>query len=252
MGDTESGRGRTRVVLRPRNTTPEERDRTDYHVFPDRSIVNEWEFRGTGRETVEWFNNNSNYDELIRSMNADDRLAFNEWIRGHWMRGQMYRDFDSLDRRDQSWIRSYDKILDQSVVREAFVVRRQATAELVLGAGNRMPTSLEQLQALRGKEITSLGAMSTAAASRGLAISYNPASKPIEYIMKFPAGTKGAGMWIGDKRLGHFGPKQREYMVNRDTNFRIGNTTYNRRTGKYEVELIYTGRNEHRYGRSGR
>lgn len=230
---------------------PEERETTDYHVFPDRSIVNEWEFRGTGRETVEWFNNNSNYDELIRSMDYDDHGAFRSWMNGYWMGGQMYRDFDSLSPGERQMIRSYDKILDQSVVREAFTVRRQATAELVLGAGNRIPTSIEQLRALQGTTITSKGCMSTAAASRGLAIG-DSASKSIEYVMKFPAGTKGAGMWIGDRRIGGWGAKQREFMTNRDINFRVGNTTYNSRTGKYEVELIYTGRNEHNYGRRGR
>ena len=230
---------------------PEEREAADYHVFRDSGTVSEWEFRGDGRETVQWFNDNSNYDELIRGMDYDDHSAFRSWMNGYWMSGQMYRGYDNLTRREQSMVRSYDNILDQSVIREAFTVRRLATAELVLGAGNSSVTSLEQLQALRGKTITSAGNMSTAAASRGLGIG-SESRKPIEYVMKFPAGSKGAGMWIGDTRIGGWGAKQREFMTNRDINFRVGNTTYNSRTGKYEVELIYTGRNEHDYGRRGR
>lgn len=231
---------------------PEERDTTNYHEFTDMpSRSSEYEYQGDGRETVDWFRNNSNFDELIRSMNGDDRGAFQSWMNGYWMAGQMYRGYDNLTNGEQSMIRSYDKILDQSVIREAFTVRRLATSELVLGAGNRSVTSLEQLQALRGQTITSTGNMSTGAAAHGLGIG-SASRKPVEYVMKFPAGSKGAGMWIGDRRIGGWGAKQREFMTNRDINFTVGNTTYNRRTGKYEVELIYAGRNEHDYGRRGR
>ena len=256
MGDTVSGRGRTRVIRRPRRNpreyVPPEERATQYHEFRDTAIEDEWNFLGDGREAVDFFNANSNYDELIRSMNRQDRTAFEDvWVPGHFMHGQMYNGFENLSYYDKEAVRSYDKILDQSVIRDAFVVRRQATAEALLGAGNRFPTSLEQLQALQGQVITSKANMSTAAAGRGLAIG-DSSRKAIEYVMKFPANTKGAGMWIGDKRINHFGVRQREFMTNRDIQFRVGQTTYNRRTGKYEVELIYVGRKEHDYGSSGR
>lgn len=267
MGDTASGRGRTRMIMRPVRKTresvpPEEREtrasaeretpETDYHVFRDTAIRDEWHFRGDGKEAVDFFRSNSNYDELIRSMNGKDRTAFQDiWVPGHFMYGQMYNGFDSLDSSEKDAVRSYDKIIDQSVIREAFVVRRQATAEFLLGKGNKTPRSLEQLQALQGKTVTSTANMSTAAAGRGLAIG-SPSSKSIEYVMKFPANTRGAGMWIGDTRINRFGVQQREFMTNRDIKFRIGQTTYNPSTRKYEVELIYEGRNEHDYGRSRR
>lgn len=258
MGRGRSGRvlsiGRLGVrppIRNPREYVPPEERSATYHEFKDSGTVSEWEFRGDGRDVVNWFNSNSNYDELIRSMNRGDHDAFRSWMSGYWMSGQMYRGFDNLDSYEQNMIRAYDKILDQSVIREAFTVRRLATAELVLGAGNKWPTSLAQLQALQGKTITSKGNMSTAAASRGLGIG-SESRKAVEYVMKFPAGTRGAGMWIGDTRIGGLGAKQREFMSNRDIKFRIGQTTYNSRTGKCEVELIYEGRDEHDYGRRGR
>ncbi len=254
MGRGSSGRiaAAIRTPIRdPRLYVPPE-ERETYKEFTDLpSRTSEFEFQGSGRETVQWFNDNSNYDELIRSMNYDDHDAFQSWMNGYWMSGQMYRGYDNLTRGEQERVRSYDKILDQSVIREAFTVRRLATAELVLGAGNRSVTSLEQLQALRGQVVTSTGNMSTAAAARGLGIG-SASRKAVEYVMKFPAGSKGAGMWIGDNRIGGWGARQREFMTNRDINFRVGDTKYNSRTGKYEVELIYTGRNDHDYGRRGR
>jgi len=254
MGRGSSGRIAAAIrppIRDPRLWVPPE-ERGTYKEFTDRpSRTSEFEYQGDGRETVRWFDDNSNYDELIRSMNNDDHGAFRSWMNGYWMSGRMYQGYDNLSSGEQAMVRSYDKILDQSVVREAFTVRRLATAELVLGAGNRNVTSLEQLQAMRGQIVTSKGNMSTAAASRGLGIG-SASRKSVEYVMKFPAGSKGAGMWIGDRRIGGWGAKQREFMTNRDINFRVGNTTYNSRTGKYEVELIFDGRNEHDYGRRGR
>lgn len=252
MGDTVSGRGRTRVIRRPRRNpreyVPPEERATQYHEFRDTAIEDEWHFLGNGREAVDFFNANSNYNELIRSMNRDDEFAFKHyWVPGRFMRGQMYNGFENLSPSEQRYVRSYDKILDQSVIRDGFVVRRQATAEFLLGKGNRSPRSLEQLQALQGKTVTSIANMSTAAAGRGLAIGSSSA-KAIEYVMKFPPNTKGAGMWIGDTRINHFGVRQREFMTNRDIQFRVGDTKYNPRTRKYEVELIYVGRKEHDYG----
>ena len=219
-----------------------------YHEFRDAAIIDEWNFRGDGKEAVDFFNANSNYDELIKSMNSKDRIAFQDvWVPGHFMHGQMYNGFENLSYYDKEAVRSYDKILDQSVIREGFTVRRQATAEFLLGKGNAFPRSLEQLRGLKGKTITSIANMSTAAAGRGLGIGMSD-RKAIEYVMKFPPNSKGAGMWIGDTRINHFGVRQREFMTNRDIQFRVGDTKYNPRTRKYEVELIYVGRKEHDYG----
>ena len=71
--------------------------------------------------------------------------------------------------------------------------------------------------------------MSFGAASQGLTI--GDSSKKVEYKLRIPPGSKGAGMWIGDKRINGWGAEQREFMSNRDSVFKVGKTTYDKRRG---------------------
>lgn len=243
-----SGVPRWDSVKKHREST-ESRTSDEYRVFTDMpSSSSEYEYDGDGNDVVDFFNRTSNYDQLIRSMDRGDHDAFSAWMRGAFMHGQQYKGFDNMTADYQDMTRRFDKILDQSVVNEGITLRRLATAELVLGAGNRKVSSLAQLQALEGQVLTSKGNMSTAAAAHGLGIG-SESSKDVEYVIKIPPGAKGAGMWIGDRRIGGWGAKQREFMTNRDINLRVGKTTYNSKTGKYEVEMFFDGRNEHDYGK---
>lgn len=209
------------------------------------SGTHDYDDAGDGTETAEWFKQNSNYDELVSGMDADEREAFANWMSGHFMFGQQWRGWAGMDLDDRYMTYRFDNILDQSRLDKGVVLRRLATAELVLGAGNRMPTSLEELRQLEGRTVLAKGSMSFAAAARGLSI--GDPNKKVEYILKIPGGTTGAGMWIGDKRIGWWGARQREFMTNRDVNYTIGKTTYNQSRGVYEVELTYAGRVEHDY-----
>ena len=103
-----------------------------------------------------------------------------------------------------------------------------------------------------GQNVKSLGNMSTAAAKVGLPI-VEPwqDNKAVEYTIKIPKGSTGAGMWIGDSRINTWGSAQREFMTNRDTWYRVDKVSYNHSTGRYNVELTYTGLDEHDYGKAG-
>jgi hypothetical protein len=234
------------------NSASSERVATfETRAFLDPVINDGWEYGGSGRETVDFFRQNSNYDELITGMTPEQRSDFQRWTNGAFMGGQQYIGFDNMTAEDQQATRNFDAVLDRATLDKGITVRRLATSELILGRGNKRPT-LEQLQGMKGQTVVSKGNMSTGAGARGLTIGYSGRNKTVDYVMKFPAGSKGAGMWIGDDRIHGWGVRQREFMTNRDIKFVVGNTRYNRRTDKYEVELIYAGRNEHDYGRRGR
>ena len=143
-------------------------------------------------------------------------------------------------------------MLDRSVMTKGVAVVRRATPELLLGAGAGRPT-LEQLQAMEGRTITSKGNMSTGAAKQGLTISSVGTHKPCEYRIHIPAGSKGAGMWIGDARINPgWGAKQREFMTNRDISLKVGKTTYDKKRNVFITDVYFVGRLAHDYGKSGR
>jgi len=210
----------------------------------------EWDYAGYGEDTIDFFKKNSNYSELVDEMDEDEREAFHQWCSGIMMGGDQYNGFDNMSDHKQMLTRTYDKYLDRATLDESIELRRLATPELVLGAGHRTAT-LEELKAMKGRIVTSKGNMSTAAASEGLGIG-SSRSKPVEYAFKIPAGSTGAGMWIGDHRINGWEAKQREFMMNRDTSFRVGKTTYDKKRGKYIVEMEYVGLGEHDYGSSGK
>lgn len=210
-----------------------------------------WNYEGDGKAQVDFFMNNSNVDELIKGMSPDERKAFRSWASGMFMYGQQYNGWDNMDDDEKRTTQRYDDILDRATLNKGVVLTRASTAELLFGAGNRT-ASLSQLQAAEGSIVTSKGSMSFGAASEGLAISYRKDSKPIEYKLKIPGGTTGAGMWIGDRRINGWGADQREFMTNRDVAYRVGKTKYDSSRKVYTVELEYAGRMAHDYGTSGR
>jgi hypothetical protein len=149
---------------------------------------------------------------------------------------------------DRKITKDMDTVLDQATLDKSVEVRRLATAELVLGAGHR-EASLTELQAMKGKTVVSRGAMSCGVAAEGLTIG---SRKAVEYKIAIPGGTTGAGMWIGDKRINpNWGAEQREFVMNRDTEYEVGETAYDAARGVYVVELAYKSRRPHDYGRSG-
>jgi len=211
-------------------------------------------YKGDGQAQADFFSENSNFNELIESMSAREQLDFSDvWVPGYFMFGDQYRGFENMRYDLQRATRTFDKYLDQSVLRRSVVVHRLATAELVLGAGNKVGT-LEELQAMKGKTVISIGNMSTGAGKHGLGIGSTTSTKggystkSCEYRITIPGGSKGAGMWIGDKRINSsFGRAQREFMMNRDIRLTVGNTTYDSKRDCYVVELTYAGRLPHNY-----
>ena len=229
----------------------------DYQEFDDTSIKSPMggskEYHGDGQKQVDFFNDNSNYNDIINGMTYNQKEAYESyWSQGHFMNGQQWGGWDSMSKFDKTLTQIYDRTLDKSVLNKGVVVARLTSAELLLGKGNKVATSLEQLQALRGQVVISKANMSCGAAKYGLHI--GDLSKNVEIKIHIPAGTKGAGMWIGDKRINDWGRRQREFITNRDTAYRIGNTTT--RTDHngikiYVVNLYYDGRQKHDYGKSG-
>lgn len=221
---------------------------TDYTSFPDVSDFKGFAYGpGDGSDVAAFFKNNSNYDELINSMDGDDKDSFRGWANGWFMDGQQYNGFDSMTRSEKKMTTTFDRYLDQSTLSKGVILARSSDAQLVLGAGNKTG-SLADFQAAEGSIVGSKGCMSFGAASTGLSIgSYR---KSVEYKLKIPGGTKGAGMFIGDKRINGWGAEQREFMVNRDTLFKVGKATESR--GTITVELTYVGRQAHDYGSAGR
>ena len=171
------------------------------------------------------------------------------WASGRFMSGQQYQGWDNMGEFDKELTQIYDEILDRATLTEGVVVTRRSDAQLVMGAGIREAT-LEELLSAKGQTLKVGANMSTGAASQGLTIGDD--SKRIEYKIRIPAGSTGAGMWIGDDRINHWGPGQREFMTNRDILVRVGTTTYDASRDIYTVELQYFGREEHDYGTSGK
>ena len=204
------------------------------------------EYEGDGKEEAAFFAEHSNADELTAEIASDDdkERAFRGWVSGDFMYGQQYGGFSNMDSEEQKRTRIYDDVLDRATLDQGVELRRLASAELALGKGNKVAT-LEDLKAMKGRIVTSKGNMSTAAASEGLEI--GDSGKNVEYNFKIPGGTTGAGMWIGDKRINGFGTSQREFMMNRDTSFRVGKTKLDKARNVYVVDMEYIGLNEHDY-----
>lgn len=217
-------------------------------VFTDKASSG-WEYEGDGQEAIDFFMQNSNFEELISQMDEDERKAFQLWAAGNFMSGQQYWGWDAMYNDDKAITQIMDKYLDQATLKQGVEVTRLSTAELILGAGRETAT-LEELQAMEGSIITSQGSLSTAAAAEGLAV--GDRGKSVEYKITIPPGSKGAGMWIGDGRVNYLEADQREFMMNRDCAYKVGKTVYNKKRKKYIVNIEWAGLMEHDYGTSGK
>ena len=222
-----------------------------YHYFYDKAVAHDgFNYEGDGHHQVEWFKANSNVDEVLNAVDSDTKDAMWDWTGGHFMSGQQYDGWDNMRTEDKRRTQLYDDMLDKSVINKGVTVVRRTTAELLMGKGVTR-ASLAELQAMEGKQIVSDGNMSCGAAAEGLTIgSFN---KHHEFKIKIPAGSKGAGMWIGDERVNPgWKAKQREFMMNRDIALKVGKTVYDKKRDVYVTEVTYVGRFAHNYGKSGR
>lgn len=249
----------TPLMMPPKEAEPEEAkptepeatepDKRTYHYFYDK-MKDPWHYEGDGKHQKEWFKANSNVDEIIDDVTSTDRMAVRDWASGHFMGGQQYRGWDNMSDGDKEWTQRYDDMLDKSILKKGVTVVRRTDAQLIMGKGV-YTASLEQLQSMRGKYVTAKGNMSTGAAAQGLTIGDD--DKRHEFRIKIPAGSKGAGMWIGDSRINpYWGADQREFMTNRDISLKVGKTTYDKKRDVYITELTFAGALAHDYGTSGR
>lgn len=224
-------------------------EKPSYHYFYDKASGG-FNYEGDGHHQEAWFKANSNVDEVISATDESTKRAMRDWTAGHFMTGQQYDGWDRMSMTDKEYTQRYDDMLDKSVLHKGVTVVRRTTAELLFGKGKTSAT-LEELKAMKGKTILSAGNMSTGAAAQGLTIgSYN---KDHEFRIHIPAGSKGAGMWIGDRRINPgWGPDQREFMMNRDIGLKVGDTTYDSSRGVYVTDVTFVERYPHDYGKSGR
>ena len=213
-----------------------------------------------GEDEWEYMKENSNFDSLIREAEKNnDADAFKSWTQGDFMFGQQYKGFSNMTEQDQKTTRTLDKYLDKSVLNEGIIVNRRAKPQLLGNFKYNDNPDAKDLQSLRGSVIVSKGNMSACAAKEGLLIGSPDNEKFIEYKIHIPAGAKGAGMWVGDERINHWKAKQREFLMNRDSVFIVGDIKDNERKyystidgdEVYEpfttVNLYYIGRLPHDY-----
>ena len=213
----------------------------DYRVFKD-TASGGYNYTGTGKDVQDFFKRQSNFEEIVKSLSSRDVDDFYKWAIGNFM-GSNKAEWSTLSSYEQRMLKTYDKVLDKSVLHEGIVVRRLASFSLVNNGSRSIPSDFVSME---GNLVNVRMPLSSSAAAEGLTI--GSSGKNVEYVIHIPAGSKGAGMWIGDYRINsEWGPKQREFMVNRDTIFRQGKTTYNSKRGVYEVELHYVGRTKHKY-----
>lgn len=207
------------------------------------------DYVGDGSDVVVFFDEHSNYRQLIDSMSPEEQKAFkNIWSKGKMMQGQQYKGFANMKPSEQKATRVFDKYLDQATIDKSVQVVRLSDAQLVLGKGNREAT-LELLTAQKGQQVVCGANMSFAAASEGIRVVPTGPAPTVEYILKVDQGSTGAGMFIGDDAINIWGNKQREFMTNRDIWMTVGDTTYDEARNVYKVELRYGGLMEHDYGK---
>lgn len=212
-------------------------------INPDRPD-DTYDYGDNGAATTQWFEDNTNFRDILSSTTDEDNYALRQYTIGFFMDGQQYKGFSKMYATEQEYTRRYDSMLDRSVVNANVKLTRSSTPELLLGGGVRT-TTLSELQAMKGKTITSKANLSAAAAKVGLTI--GDSSKTVEYKIHIPAGSKGAGMYIGVKGYHAWGERQREFMLNRDINFLVGDSRYDSKRGVFEVDLYFDGRNPHDY-----
>lgn len=232
----------------PATATLDDFYKQDYKRFTDEAEDNNysWEYIGTGREQSQFFRENSNFDEVAKNITDSERDSLENWFAGRLMRGQQYGDFNDMTRREQRWTRDLDAVIDESTLDKGVVVVRRASGELLMGKGHRGLT-LEEAQSMKGNLVFSKGALSTGAASQGLTI--GDSSKPVEYRIHIVGGSKGACLWGGEKSINPgWGRKQREVIMNRESYYMVGDSTYDSSRGIIVTDVFWAGRSEHDYG----
>ena len=230
-GGTRSGR---------RNTSTSSTTIGFYKEFEDVPIVNS--FLDPGISTTQWFENNSNYKELVGKITNEEKNAINDYTKAMFMNGQLYNGFSKMSDVEKKTCRILDNFLDKSVIKSNVKVARLSTLELLFGAGNKKAT-LEQIRAMKGKIVYSASFLSTCAAKEGII----PLDKNVEYKIHIPAGSKGVGMYIGGPNINQFAQYQREFLVNRDINFRVGDTKWNNKRKIFETDLFFEDLLPHDY-----
>lgn len=225
---------------------------TTYKEFSDVG-TGRMAFAGTGAEQKKFFNDNSNFEEVVKGMSDEEGAAIRSWASGFFMGGQQYKGWDRMDRTSRAKTALLDDLCDRSTLSKGFVAVREGGASLLegIGLGHRITSDARIKKALnnaKGAIITSKTHLSSSAAKTGLEIGD---IRKFTYRFHIPPNT-GSGMWIGDMRLHGWGVQQREYLINRDTSWKIGGYKYDKVTGKYTVDLMYVGRQKHDYGNYGR
>lgn len=194
-------------------------------------------YQGDGADAVAFFGKNSNYNALISQMSDEERNDFHDFVAGIFM----YNKGKSLDANDQRRQATYDKYLGQATLSEGVEVKRLTDWSFLGGA-----KTAEQLSAMQGQVITSKYPLSTGAAGEGLLMYSNYKSKPVEINYKIPPST-GAGMWIGDTRINPtFGAKQREFMLNRNTDWKVGKSHFDSKRGITVIDMEFVGKTSRR------
>ena len=106
---------------------------------------------------------------------------------------------------------------------------------------------------MEGRSVKSKGSMSCGAAAEGLTLGKDTdGGKAIEYQISIPGGSKGAGMYVGYQRLNGWGGKQREFMTNRDSWFKVGKSHYDKGRDIIVTEIEWVGLDAHDYGKKRR
>lgn len=221
----------------------------NYQSFPD--VPGGWrsthEFDGSGQDQVDFFDQYSNYNEIINSLNVDEQGAIRDWSQGMLM-GDQYDGWDRMSDWNQIATQHLDDILDKTELTRGVILARRTDAQFVMGRGTKR-AGLKDLRAHEGEIVSCNANLSFAAASQGLTI--GDSGKRNELRLHLPP-SKGSGMWIGDTRVNPWGTKQREFIMNRDVNYRIGKTIYDGIRNIYVTDIYYVGREAHDYGTTGR
>lgn len=202
-------------------------------------------YAGDGQEQVDFFYENSNFDWLLSDLDEDQEEALRSYTEGELMRSYAHSGWDEMPVYIQDMVRSMDEVIDQATLDEGVVVTRLSNAALLLGYDNKQAL-LTELKAMVGKRVVSKGFMSCGAADEGLSIGNR--HKMVEYKIGIPGGSVGAGMWLGDDRINNWGARQREFCLNRDTEYEVKSVNFDPERGIYTVALEYVGRHEHDYG----
>ena len=206
------------------------------------------EYGGDGKEAEDFFSTYTNSYQLIPQIEKDSDAhdAFFMWAEGYFMHGEQYEGYGNMSDREKQFTKKYDEYLDQTVTGKSFEVVRLSTAEMLMGAGNKR-ASLAELKKAEGGTVYCRANLSTAAAAQGLVID-TFSKKNVEYHITIPKGSKGAGMYIGDKRICGWGNKQREFLMNRDSLYKVGKVGYDKSRKVYTVDLTFMGHDKHDYG----